>query len=88
MWRARFVIGGVVVLLIGLFIGVYYALISCATNLTEAQRLGEPWCGYSHAYAAAGLLLTAVGAAFLALGWKSHRSGTDRSIDSRPGVGT
>jgi len=40
MSRASFVILGVVVTAMGLFLGVYYATIPCATNLVDAQRLG------------------------------------------------
>ncbi|MGA3021641.1 MAG: hypothetical protein ABSE66_02390 [Thermoplasmata archaeon] len=42
MSRASFVILGVVVTAMGLLLGVYYAIIPRATNLVDAQRLGEP----------------------------------------------
>ena len=72
MSRASFVILGVVVTAMGLFLGVYYATIPCATNLVDAQRLGEPWCGFSRAYALAGLIVAAIGVTVFSLGGKPN----------------
>jgi len=84
--RTSFVIWGVVVTVIGLLLGGYFAIIPCATNLTDAQRLGEPWCGFSRAYALAGLLLAAIGVAIILLGGKAKQSTTDGGNDSKPGL--
>jgi hypothetical protein len=84
MQRTSFVILGAVVAAIGLLVGVYYAMIPCATNLVDAQRLGIPWCGYSRLSALAGLFVAAMGGAILALGGKAKQSATDGAEDSSP----
>jgi len=84
MQRASFEILGAVVAAIGLLVGVYYAMIPCATNLADAQRLGISWCGYSRLFALAGFFAAAVGGAILALGWKAKHSATDGVEDSSP----
>jgi hypothetical protein len=82
--RNTFVILGLVVTVIGLLLGGYFAIIPCATNLTDAQRLGEPWCGFSRAYALAGLVLASVGVTIILLGGKAKQSESDGTNGSRP----
>lgn len=86
MPKIPFLVGGVVAIAIGLILAGYYAMISCATNLADAQRLSEPWCGFSRAYALAGLVLAAIGITIIALGKRARRSATDPESGAKPGV--
>ena len=75
---------GVVVAAIGLLVGIYYAVIPCATNLVDAQRLGIPWCGNSRLIGLAGFLVAVMGGAILAMGGKAKEVATDGVEDSSP----
>lgn len=86
MSKITLVVSGGVATAIGLVLAGYYAMISCATNLADAQRLSEPWCGFSRAYALAGLVLAAMGITIIALGRRAQWVSTDPESGSKPGV--
>ena len=71
-YKTSYVVLGVVVIVIGLLLGVPNLLFPCVGDVTEAQALGQQYCGTSHAYGITGVLIVATGIVAILLGRDSN----------------
>jgi len=77
---------GALMLALGGPLAVLGALLPCASNVLDARRLGEPWCGASHGWALAGLVLAIFDVVVLVLGSQVRRRAVDAAHEPESGT--